>query len=632
MRRVLHECLLGAGCWLALAGCAHFVESSAIERFAQSLQQQDLDGLKANTSDEFADRALRTAAALEDLKILRLPDGKVSVVDVEEISSSKRRVTVEVGEAKRELYYELVKDDSGRWVVDDIYLKQKKKGIEAYRSVSEQLDLLISVREFLEAWTHGDRQQVLHVVGPDLRSVLETLPPNYLARLTKSIAKHRSTGERFKPQASLQEDTAVVRLPRAVGELVLTLKQIDKQWVVSDVAIDAKDEHDRLPSLWKQSIAVRTCLDFLDAYEHQQRDRLQQIATDDFYRGCLGVGDLSIVKLPNSQLPDHDLQVTVRGNRVDFLLRNEREVVQITLHRQTEVALDQKVPVFQISDVTIYDVETRQSKRLAALFTSRGMLEVFIAAIADRNLGMLRHSTTKDFAHRVWEQLNADTVARMPLEQFDSAEFETVDTVFEGGLTKITVMQSGEKLTYLLRDENGRFYVDDVVWHHPGCPTSLKATLELLIPAQNFAVAIRQGRDPYRQVEVLETLQRLSTDDFNRLVWLQTKYVPNDGLYVDEYLEWPLRAVTIADGQAAIQFGDNRNGAIVRLSRERERFVIDDITLIDGPEEKLRRPLKRALRDVMASGQARPPRHELEAELQPSTETIDDLGPVEISP
>ena len=46
------------------------------------------------------------------------------------------------GDPKKEVFYELARDKSGHWVVDDIYLKQKRKGIEAYKSVTEQMDLL----------------------------------------------------------------------------------------------------------------------------------------------------------------------------------------------------------------------------------------------------------------------------------------------------------------------------------------------------------------------------------------------------------------------------------------------------------------------------------------------------------
>ena len=155
------------------SGCAHMIESRAINAFAKNLEAQNLDGLKVVTSEDFNKRALRTATALEDLKILRIPDGKTLIVDVEQVSDEKKRVTVQVGEDKKEVFYELTRDDSGKWVIDDIYLKQKKKGIEAYKSVTEQMDLLLTVREFLDAWGHGDREQVLSITTPKLRTALE---------------------------------------------------------------------------------------------------------------------------------------------------------------------------------------------------------------------------------------------------------------------------------------------------------------------------------------------------------------------------------------------------------------------------------------------------------------------------
>src|SRR5262249_28361303 len=83
-------------------GCAHLMETKTIENFAATLEKQDLEAMKANVSEEFAGRALRTANALDDLKILRIPDSKISVVEVEDVSKTQKRVTVEIGEAKKE--------------------------------------------------------------------------------------------------------------------------------------------------------------------------------------------------------------------------------------------------------------------------------------------------------------------------------------------------------------------------------------------------------------------------------------------------------------------------------------------------------------------------------------------------
>lgn len=602
--RLTSLCLTLALC----AGCSHFFETRAINRFADNLRKQDLDGLKSSTTPEFASKALRTANALEDIKILRLPEGKTSVVEVEDLSPDHKRVTVQVGDkkkegAQKEIFYELVRDASGKWVVDDIYLKQKKQGVTAYKSVTEQMDLLLTVREFLDAWDGGDREQVLAVTTPELRAALEQLPPVYLAELTARIAGDRGSAGAFRPQAQLEDHLAVVRLPRKTGETVITLRRLGDRWAVADVAIDSKQEHEVLTSVHKLAIAVNTCTGFLEAYETQDHATLQKLCDAEFYDGCLSVGHLKQVLLPAPQLQDHQLEAQLRPQRASLLLRNPQEVVQIDLQRLDDPEPNAP-PQFKVREVTIYELNTRQEKRLSALFTAQDMLQLFAQALAERDLDHLRHCTTHDFSTRVWQRLNAATVQGLPLETFDDPHLEILNTQFQGSLTRIEVRQCDKFLTYLLREEHGRFYVDDVLWQMPGCPPSVKQTLEVLVPVQNFAAAIALGRDPAEQATVLELLREACSADFNRMVWNQTNFVPNSGLSADTFLAAPLASVTLSDHQILVKLGNEHYGANVLLRKENERYVIDEVKLIAGLADSDRMDMKRTLRSLLAHGQA----------------------------
>jgi hypothetical protein len=643
------------------AGCSHFFEARAINRFAENLREQDLDGLKAATTPEFANKALRTAHALEDIKILRLPDGKTSIVEVEEVSPDHKRVTVQVGDKKKdgikkEVFYELVRNEAGKWVVDDIYLKQKKQGVTAYKSVTEQMDLLLTVREFLDAWDGGDREQVLAVTSAELRAALEQLPPSYLAELTAHLAGSRPANSPFRPQAQLEDKLAVVRLPRKTGETVLTLRHQHEGWVVADVAIDTKEEKELLPSVHKLAIAVNTCTGFLEAYAAEDHAALQKLCDPDFYDGSLSVGQLKQVLLPSPQLLDHRLEAQLRPQRADLLLRNSREVVQIDLERFDDPEPDAP-PQFKVREVTIYELDTRQEKRLSALFTAQEMLHLFAQALAERDLDHLRHCTTHDFSTRVWQRLNAATVQGLPLEVFDDPRPEIVSTNFQGSLTRIEVRQSDKFITYLLREEHGRFYVDDMLWQMPGRPASVKQTLEVLVPVQNFAAAIALGRDPAEQAAVLDLLRDSCSADFNRMVWNQTDFVPNSGLSADTFLTAPLASVTLSDQQILVKLGDEHYGANVLLRKENGRHVIDEIKLIAGLADSDRMEMKRTLRSLLAHGKAVRPapldqeirlatprqsrpiqqavyRETTEAgvgEVWPADDVV-DIGPIEIPP
>ena len=588
------------------SGCAHLVETKTIEKFSTQLKKQDLDGLKASTSDEFAGRALRTAEALEDFEIRRIPDGKHSVVKVEKLSGNHKRVTVAVGEAKKEVFYELTKNSTGKWVVDDIYLRQKKQGVEAYKAVSEQMDLLLTVREFLDAWDTGERADVLQGTTPELRTALETLPPAYLAQLTRKITSGRKSFKSQRPQAQLSDDVAVVRIPRTAGELLLTLELQNAHWRVSDVLVKSKEEADGLPSLYREALAIEHGLKFLAAYERSDRSALESLCTADFYEGSLSMGNLKEVALPSSLLIDHDLSIALTGLRADLTLQNDREIVQLTLHRSQEEDLEE-APRFHVSNVTINDIASEQKMRLGALFTARAMGEFYLQALSQRDVGKLRHSSTKDFSTRVWQKLNEATIASAPLEPFDGPPGEISKIQFNGPLARLDARAGDQQVELVLKEESGRFLVDDILWSLPGRPNTVKATLELIIPVRKFATGIALGRAPREQTLALEMLQETSSRDFNRMVWTQTEFVPASGLSADTFLNAPLKSLTMSDGQVIVQLGDNRFGAVVTMIKEHDRFAIDEVLLIAGPHPADRITMKHEMRTQLARGLAQRP-------------------------
>ena len=602
------------------AGCAHMIESRAITAFAKNLEAQNLEGLKVVTSDDFNKRALRTATALEDLKILRIPDGKTSIVDVEQVSDDKKRVTVQVGEDKKEVFYELTREESGKWVIDDIYLKQRKKGIEAYKSVTEQMDLLLTVREFLDAWGHGDREQVLSVTSPKLRDALEELPPSFLAQVTRQVTGRKTASGKFRPTASLNEKDAVVKLPRQSGETVLTMELRKGKWQVADIGIVCKDEEEKLPSVLNIAHAVNRCVAFLAAYQTEDKSKLEDLCEKDFFNGSLSFADLRQARLPEPQLPEHELQVRLRGNRADFTLRSETEFVQVDMQRQPDLTSDAP-PEFVVSDVTIYEIATKQEKRLSALFTAQGMLEVFVDALSRRKLEEIKHCSTRDFANRVWDKMTEATVPAMPLENFDSVDVEYVSASFQGALTKIEVRQGGVPFTYLLRDERGKFLVDDVHWKVTGVPESVKSTLEILIPIQDFAAGITLGRDPELQERALDMIQANASTDFNRMVWNQTRFVPNSGMSADTFLtNAPVRSMAISDKDVVVNFGDQQYGAKVLMRKEYDRYIVDDVILIAGKSESEHLALRQSLRNQLANGKAKGPQAIVQASFSATDE------------
>ncbi|MBA4030764.1 MAG: hypothetical protein C0478_07710 [Planctomyces sp.] len=606
--------LFGVATSLALTmagvvGCANMVESRAIEKFATNLDSANLTALKTTASKDFNEKALRTADAMDDLKILNLPSGKSSVVKVEEIDPKRKRVTVEVGEQKKEIFYELVLDEKWKeWVVDDVFMKQRKKGVTAYKSVTEQMDLLLSVREGIESWNSGEVDPICDRLTPEFAAAIRNLPEEYRVKLTAIVAGKKRSAKSTKPEASLDDKTAVVRLPRERGETVWTLQLQEGHWLVSDIAIDSKEESEQIPSVYKQSLAVLRCVEFLDAYATHDREVLKPFCSSEFYEGAIALGELSLVNLPRPADASHTIEVKIQKTRADFTLTGKENVIHVAMHRQGgDIVIGDQPPVYEVSEVSVYDIATNQEQHLTAVFTAQAMLELFAEAISQRDVVTLRQLSTHDFTKRVWSKANDQNLPGLPLDVFNEPEMQIVGRKFEGALTRFFVVQGGQELTYYLREQQGQFRIDDIEWKVPGRPASVKMTAELLIPLQNFAFAISLGRDPAYQQVALEGLQKCCSDEFNRIVWRQTRFVPNSGMSADTFMATDLKAVVLGEGQARIILGDHRFGAEVRLIKEGEQYAIDEILLIAGAEEAQRLDLRRTLRTQLAEGTAQPP-------------------------
>ncbi|MDX1970047.1 MAG: hypothetical protein SFV23_22930, partial [Planctomycetaceae bacterium] len=408
-------------------------------------------------------------------------------------------------------------------------------------------------------------------------------------------------------------------------------------WRVIDVAVDTRDEDQQIPSVFKLALAVNTCTQFLNAYSGEDKTKLEPLCDKDFFEGSLGIANLKQVLLPSADFVEHELNVKLRGQRADFLLKGEHEIVQIDMRRE-DAPEPKAPPKFLVADVTIYELESKQEKRLSALFTAQGMLELFCQALATRDLDHLRHTSSQDFSNRVWRRLNSVTVQGLPLEQFDNPELQIVSTRFQGALTRVEAQQGGLPVTYMLREESGRFFVDDMLWQTTGRPASAKETLSLLVPVQNFAAAVVLGRDPAQQKMVLEMFQETCSTDFNRLVWQQADFLPNAGLGADAFLAAPLKSIVKSETEILIQLGDDRFGAAIKLRKEHNRELVDDIVLIGGPEPADRIAMKQTFRTLLANGEAMPPGSATQYAAKPGPrkiepaiyEEFDDESPREV--
>ncbi len=598
MALTLRAALCGSLLAVALTGCSHMLENRAIDAFSAALEDGDLERLRESTSASFNAKALRSAESLDDIEILRLPTGDTSIVEVEDgEEENEKKVTVQIGDSKKKrLLYTLVENEDGRWVVDDIYVRQRRRGHTATRSVTEQMDLLLSVREFLDAWTVGGRDDVLDVTAPELGRVLSELPPSYLAQVTTAVVGSRDeSNSARKPDAQLDGDRAIVTLPRDSGELVLSMVLEDDEWYVSDVALKARRESERVPSVLKRATALSTAVQFLDAYAASDKAKLVELATPTFYRHALKVADLTTVPLPTPGTAAAPYEMKLQAHRADFVLPSEHELVKLSLVRSNDEDVRGLPPVYRVEEATLYETDGSQEKRLSALFTANASMLVFADALRERNLPILRQTSSREFNRTVWDRLEPVGIEGLPLEAVADEPPRIVSTVFRGAVTEVNVVQGPRAMTYVLNGRDADLRIHDVIVPTEDArrPTSLRETLEVVTPVYLLAHGVHEGAVP--------VVRRSASDDFNRLVWGQVRTIPRAAATVPVHAVGEPSRVERGEKTARVVVGDANQGCEVTLVEERGLFVVDEMLLVSGPEPSQRWQLKDVLRAEVAN-------------------------------
>lgn len=619
------QCSLAAGvaclCWSI--GCSHMVESRVVRAFADSLEKEDLAELRERSSDNFDFKALTGEEAFAAMKMVDIPEGKVKVVKVREDKEKEdeKRVTVEVGPAKQRVLYRLKRDaHTKKWLVDDIYLS--KSEMVANKPLSAKLNLFMSVREFLDAWESGERDKVLLTVTPEFAHSLSEMPPRHLALLAKKTMSGMAQMDNLRPSERIGEETADVRLPKDQGELHIALRRHGDRWRVDDVSVESRRNGDATDSVKEVAAATSAAVRFQSAYRSVDKRVLEEVCTTQFFTGSLVTADLSLVPLPEGNADTSD--VKLEGGSATFVVPGPQEVLKISLKRQPTPELNPR-PSYKIDDVTIYELNGSQDKRLSALFTAHVAMDRFAAAFAGRDLKELQQCSTHDFNARVWEPSTERLLRSQPVQEIPAMKPRIVRTSFRGPLTLVDVDQGELPLTYVLRDEGGRMLVDDIHTPADARPESLKAVLEVMLPVVRFTAALEAGARAAQQdgVDVIATIDQESaimkelrgvcTQEFSRFVWDQVQKIPEMSPAPLNYLRHPLGGISLigdreAGGvqvigdRAIIAFGNDARGAKVNLIKERGTYRIDDVTLITGIAHEQRIPMKKTLRTVVAHG------------------------------
>lgn len=585
-------------CFFLLAfatGCASLVEVTAIEQFSKAIENEDMKSLKHHTTMKFSKVALRDKTSMDDLKILKIPTGETTIVEITDISENHKKVVAEVGKNKKKLLYELKRvTKTGEWVVDDIYINQKQKNLNVMKSVTEQMDLLLTVREFVAAWETGNRDDILSTTEGEFKESLEQLQPAFLAKLSQKVAGKSKSSKSRRPDAQLDTNIAIIRLPRNSGEMVISMKLKEGKWKATDVAVESRVDGQHIASAKKQAKMLLAVSNFLDAYNQNDKEKLKDFTADQFFRGSLDFADLKLAALPQSHDAAADYELRIENNLANFVTQNNGKMINLSLVKieSDEIDVPEK---YLVEEVTLFQDQGNQQVTLTSLFSSRAITLVFSEALSKRDMKILDFSSTPDFSSRVWKRVEPQLVSQLPLDEITESGFEILDIQFNGAITKVSARQGNLPVTYILREHLGQLLVDDIELDLKGRPSSVKATLEMLVQVQNYAY--------YMHEQSIGKLQRHSSRDFNELVWRQVDQVPRTAFNIPEILMSKLASLEINEneGYSRIQLGTEQKGATVLFKKQQGQYVVDDIMIHSDTVASRYLSTKKELRMSMAA-------------------------------
>ncbi len=599
----------------ALTGCSHMVEKRIVNDFAQGVEQGNLAELRDLSTPGLSSAAFGNESSIEALKLVRIPTGKQKVVKVEEVSETERKVTVEA-ESGRKAQYRLVRaTPSAPWAVDDLYLRQQHDGLTVVKSVSEQLELVASIRQVAETLHEGNREQVLMACAPDLRAALDVLPATSMHDLVSRCSPDDAALKTFRPQIEINGERSRVKLNRADGAIVMSLQRENRQWTIEDVAVEARAQGQHVNSLRKTALATHTADRFLAAYAAANKSALSDAATANMYRRTLLPSDLSLQPLPTLAELAVKPEVKLLPQQADVILTLPDQLVQLKLREAVE-PVDGEL-LYRVDDVTLYASDSGENRSLAGILLANSIAELFTSAIQSKDLSLIRQIVTPEFDRQVVGRLTDETFAMLPLHGLGSAPPVITGSKFRGTLTELDIDQGGTPLTLLLRTVNGDVQVDDVRFADHAHSVSLRDTWSTLIPVYEFAVALRQA-DAQR-------LLVATSEDFRRRVWTQLDAVPKIDAAVATDLMGDLVSREEKDGVTRLVLRKDSREAEVHLVVENGRLVIDDALLMKPDQESLA-SLKQALRLEVAY-QARLGRQQVQLASGSTSTPADTVAP-----
>lgn len=580
----------------------HGTEQRVVGLFTDAIAENNEAAFRRVVSTRFEQKAMRSPDAFKDLEILNLPKTKLEVVESKELADKRLEAVAKEEKEGTKYQFIIVKDEvKNRWVVDDVMLRQQKKGTRATKSSVEVMDLLLTIREFLKTWESADRSAVLQAVNSDLRGPLEKLPEPWLQQMIAQISAECESGMARRPEAQMNESDAVVKMPSKNGFMLLKVARQDDKWLVSDLEIRKRKSDDHPGSVLRQARAMNAVTDFLAAYQEDNQERLQKLTEEKFFKNAISVGDLTMIKLPSPEFAPKDFEIQSFAGQLTVMIPDDASVVRIdlTTPEVADAKDDRKRPVtaaveaeFIIENVTIYDRQTQQQRTLKSAFTAPARGALFLSALQSHDLPVLRQISTRDLVESVWSHIEPSLMAGLPLTGIPAGEMSLQNSHVRGEVTELEFQSAnGQICSVLMRDENGELKVEDIQYPDPSAGVaSLRTQLMLTVPVIELANAW-ENQD-------IQSIRKNSSLDFNRLVWSNLPAVPEEYEALPELLRMPVLRTQSTEQRAKIELANAGQPPVtVLLLKENTSWVIDEVSIKqpDGTQLELRKTLRQVI-------------------------------------
>lgn len=576
----------------------HLAENRALAQFADALAENNEKAFRRSVSTRFEQRAMRSPDAWKDLEIMKLPKVKLEIDDSTSVDENTFE-TIAKDDKGTKYQFMITRDsEKRRWVVDDVLVRQKKKGTNATKSVSEVMDLLLTVREFLTTWQSNDRSAILPAVAVSLREPLAELPEPWMMRLVERVAAECESEMARRPEIQMNESDAVVKMPSKNGFLLMKVAREEDQWLFSDVEVRQRKTDDHPGSVLRQARALNAVSQFLAAYAKEDKVALQKLCDATFYSTSLEIGDLSMITMPSAEHAPDDFEIRSFAGQLTIMVPDKTQVVQFDLksHSADDRKAVQKLAegsvetTFVVRDITIYDRQSRKQQKLESAFTAPARAMLFVSALHDRDLPILQQLSTKEFAHGTWDRVDPELTSLLAMSDVPRGSLTLRSTNVRGDTTEMEFMaESGQICSIIMRSENGTLKVDDLQYPNAVAQVaSLRDHLQLTVPIVELAAAWRKQN--------LTRVQKNCSMDFNRLIWANLKTLPDDFDRLPDMLLMPAQTTTLNGSQAVVELARGGETPVrVQLLKENTAWVVDEISVTqpDGVVFHVRQNLRR---------------------------------------